>query len=81
MRARLARFAEQLVPLGEKVAVRLVIFAARHEQACTLEALQAVDEHWSILVAQDIAADLDNQVRSDPKHLSIERGVVQSAQS
>jgi hypothetical protein len=32
-------------------------------------------------LAEDIAADLDDQVRSDPKHLSIERGVVQSAQS
>jgi hypothetical protein len=76
-----ARFAEQLVAFGEKLAVWLVVFAARNDQTGALETLQTMDEHWPILLAQDVATDFHNQVRPDSKHLSIECGVVQCAQS
>ena len=76
-----AGFAEKLVPLRQKVPVGSMVFASGHEQAGSIEALQTVDKHWPVLLAENVAADLNNQVRPDSQHQPIERRMMQCAKS
>ena len=45
-----------------------------------MEALQPVDQHWAILLLQDIPAHLDDVVLGNANHVSVERRVVESAE-
>jgi hypothetical protein len=40
-----------------------------------------MDKHWTVNLSEDVLTHLDNEVRSDPKHLSIECRVMQRTQS
>ena len=71
---------EQLVPLGEELAIRLEFFAPRNNQLRALETLQAMQQHWSVFLTQDVFTNLDPQVRPYPQHLAIEGGMVQRTQ-
>src|SRR5690348_7516687 len=50
---------EALEPLGEKIAVRSVLDASRQDQATAVDLLQAMPEHRSILLFQDIAPNVN----------------------
>jgi hypothetical protein len=77
---RSAGVPEELEPLGEELTVRPEIFAPRNDQLRPLEPLQPMQQHWSVFLTQDIFSDLDPQIRPDPQHLAVERGVVERTQ-
>src|ERR1700730_10425843 len=75
-----ARLPEQLESLGEKLPIRLQLFASRNQQPRPLESLQPVQQHRSVFLSEHVFTHLNPQVRSDSQHLAIEGGVVQRTQ-
>ena len=71
---------EQLVPLGQELAIRLEFFAPRNNQLRALKTLQAMQQHWSVFLTQDVFTNLDPEVRPYSEHLAIEGGMVQRTQ-
>lgn len=51
-----------------------------HLELSTVKSLDSMDKHWSVDFSQNLGADLDLQVRSDPKDVCIESGVMEFAQ-
>jgi hypothetical protein len=76
----LACAAEQLVALGEELAIRALIIPARYEQVRPLESLQTVAEHGAVSLAQHILPNLDDQVWPDTQDLAVEGRVMQCAE-
>lgn len=72
----------ELVPaLFEERATGTVGGASRNvRERQPVEALEAVHEHRAIHLAEDVVADVHDQVGADTHDVAIERGVVQTAQ-
>ena len=49
----------------------------REDDLLGLESLQAVLQHWSIVFVKDVAAHMNDEIRTDPDHVGVVRGVVQ----
>jgi hypothetical protein len=54
-----ARVTEQLVSLGQELTIRLQILPPRNRQPRTLETLQTMKQHRSILLTQDVFTHID----------------------
>ena len=66
--------------LFEQVPVWLRRWSSRDQQACSVEALEPVNQHRPVLFIQDIATNLHLVVRRDANEVSIESGMVQRAE-
>jgi hypothetical protein len=52
----------------------------RNDEAGTLEALEAVLQHWPVHLFKNIQSNLNGQVWTDPEDVLIERRVMQLAE-
>jgi hypothetical protein len=71
---------EDLVSLGEKVAVGLQVLAVRGPDPSALKTLEAVDEHGAVDLIKEVSSDVDRQVRRDAENVRVEGRVVKLAQ-
>jgi hypothetical protein len=72
--------AEQLVALGQKVAIRLEVVGARHVDASALKTLQPMQQHRPVDFLQHVEAHGDLEIRRDADDVRIEGGVVELAE-
>ena len=78
--SRSARAAEEVVALGQEVAIGLEMVGTRHVDAPALKALQTMLEHRPIDFFQDIDAHDDLEVGRDADQVAVEGGVVELAE-
>ena len=69
-------FAEPNVALFEQEAVWPPRLATGQSQRLAVKSLKAVDQHRSIFLLEHISSNLDDVVRPDADHVSIEGGMV-----
>src|SRR6266496_2422031 len=71
---------EDLVSLGEKVAVRFQLRAVRRSNPSALKTLKAVNEHGAVDLIKDVSSNVDPQVRRDAENVGVEGRVVKLAE-
>jgi hypothetical protein len=71
---------ESAISFFEQPSVWLRSRPPRNEQASPVKALKAVNQHWAVLLIENVLADLDDVVRPDPNYVPVEGGVVERAQ-
>jgi hypothetical protein len=76
----LARPREDLVSLGQPLAIRLEAGIVRNRDPHTLEPLKPVLEHWPVRLPQNIQPKIYHEIRADAEDVSIEGRVVKQAE-
>lgn len=77
----LTGLSEDLVPLREQLSIRLQRFRSRNTHRFALEPLQTVHQHRTVMLPEDVAADLDDEVRTYSEDVTVERRVMKLAKS
>ena len=67
---------EPFVTHFQQVRVRPIFDAARSMNSMAVKPLQAVNQHWPILLLEDVTTDLDDSIRAHANEQPVECGVV-----
>jgi hypothetical protein len=78
--ARLSRSSEDVVSLGEEIAVRFQLRVVRGSDPAALKSLETMDEHGAVDFIKDVSPNVDGQVRRDAENVRVERGVMELAE-
>ena len=64
----------------DEIGSRLLFRTTWNEDPPLVELLEAVDEHRSVVLVENVAADLYHEIRSNADQILVEGGVVQLAE-
>ena len=65
--------------LLEQLWLRALLCSPRDEDPALVITLQAMEQHWAVLLVEDVLTHLDNQVGTDADEVLVEGRMVQLA--
>ena len=73
-------FEESSVSLLEQIAARPLFRAGGHEDSPFVELLKTMDQHWTIVLVENVPTDVHDQIWANPNEILIERSMMQLTQ-